>query len=63
MGFELFVVLDLNTVACALGMGFFSLGSSPTVIFFSIRSLGVMSSGRSIEKEGRSSMRPLHLVG
>jgi hypothetical protein len=26
MGFEMFVTLSLNRVACALGMGFFSLG-------------------------------------
>lgn len=38
MGFETFVTLDLNRVACALGMGFFSLGSEATLpwghIFF-----------------------------
>ena len=38
MGFEMFVTLDLNRVACALGMGFFSLGSTATLpwghIFF-----------------------------
>jgi len=38
MGFEMFVTLSLNRVACALGMGFFSLGSAATLpwgyIFF-----------------------------
>jgi len=31
MGFEMFVTLSLNRVACALGMGFFSLGSAATL--------------------------------
>jgi len=38
MGFEMFVTLSLSRVACALGMGFFSLGSAATLpwghIFF-----------------------------
>lgn len=38
IGFEMFVTLSLNRVACALGMGFFSLGSAATLpwghIFF-----------------------------